>query len=48
VLALVQRLSLPLDCIGRIDAGTAGALTILDATGQPVEIARRGYDHFAP
>lgn len=48
VLALVQPLSLPLDCIGRIDAGTAGALTILDATGQPVEIARRGYDHFAP
>lgn len=48
VLALVRRLSLPLDCIGRIDAGTAGALTILDAAGQPVEITRRGYDHFAP
>ncbi len=48
VLALGQRLSLPLDCIGVIAVGVPGQLTVLDAAGQPVEIARRGYDHFLP
>lgn len=48
VLALGRRISLPLDCIGRIEAGTAGALTVLDQAGQPIELDRRGYDHFLP
>lgn len=48
VLALGQNLSLPLDCIGIIEAGVAGALTVLDQAGQPVEADRRGYDHFLP
>jgi thiamine-monophosphate kinase len=33
-------------CIGRIAAGPAGQITLLDAAGQPLPTARRGYDHF--
>jgi thiamine-monophosphate kinase len=47
VLTLGKKLPLPLTCLGRIEAGTAGALTVLDAAGRPVEAAKRGYDHFA-
>jgi thiamine-monophosphate kinase len=38
---------LPLTCIGTIEAGTPGQWTLFDAVGQPLETARRGYDHFA-
>lgn len=48
VLAVAQRIALPLDCIGRIETGAAGALSVLDQAGQPIEVARRGYDHFLP
>ena len=47
VLSLATQLALPLHCLGRIEAGTPGQLTILDATGRPMETAQRGYDHFA-
>jgi len=46
IAALTKTLALPLTCLGNIAAGTPGALTVLDADGQPLEIARRGYDHF--
>ena len=46
IVALAESLALPLTCLGIIAAGTPGALTVLDATGEPLEIARRGYDHF--
>jgi thiamine-monophosphate kinase len=45
--ALGRRLSLELWRIGKIVAGTAGELTLIDADGRPVPIGRRGYDHFA-
>jgi thiamine-monophosphate kinase len=47
VAVLAGRLGLPLTRIGTIAAGPAGQLDVLDAGGKPVEIARRGYDHFA-
>jgi thiamine-monophosphate kinase len=47
VLTLGKSLSLTLTCIGRVEAGPAGALNALDAAGRPVDTARRGYDHFA-
>ena len=47
VLTLSQSLSLQLACLGRLEAGSPGTLTVLDAAGQPIETARRGYDHFA-
>ena len=43
---LGQNLGLPLDCIGRVLAGTPGELAVEDAAGQPVESVRRGFDHF--
>lgn len=43
--ALAATLALPLTCIGRIETGTG--LTVLDPTGQQLDIARRGYDHFS-
>jgi thiamine-monophosphate kinase len=45
VAALAATLALPLTCIGRIETGTG--LTVLDPAGQPLDIARRGYDHFS-
>ena len=45
--ALAAKLGLPLHCLGNIAAGIPGQLTVLDATGQPLDIARRGYDHFS-
>jgi thiamine-monophosphate kinase len=46
IAALAKTLALPLTCLGNITAGTPGVLTVLDADGQPLEITRRGYDHF--
>ncbi len=48
VLALGKNLGLPLTCIGRIDAGPPGRLDVQTQDGQPVDIRRRGYDHFMP
>jgi thiamine-monophosphate kinase len=47
VLALGKRHCLPITCLGRIEVGPAGGMTLLDAAGHPIETARRGYDHFA-
>ncbi len=46
VAALAQSLALPLTCLGKIEPGTPGQLTVLDATGEALDITRRGYDHF--
>jgi thiamine-monophosphate kinase len=45
--ALSNRLGLALTRIGLIETGASPRLTLLDADGQPVDIVRRGYDHFA-
>ena len=47
IVALSEELDLPLNCIGRTQAGPAGELAIYDAAGRPVEITQRGFDHFA-
>jgi thiamine-monophosphate kinase len=47
VLALAAKLFLPLTCIGNIEAGEAGTLAVLTLAGEPVDIARHGYDHFS-
>lgn len=47
ILALSEELGLPLNCIGTTEAGPAGQLRVFDAAGHAVEIAQRGYDHFA-
>lgn len=47
IVELANELDLPLTCIGKTEAGPAGQLTVFDAAGRPVEIARRGFDHFA-
>lgn len=46
IAALADPLGLPLSCIGRIESGEAGRLDLLDAAGNKLEYARRGYDHF--
>jgi thiamine-monophosphate kinase len=43
---LAARLDLPLWRFGRIVAGTAGVLSLLDENGQPLPIDRKGFDHF--
>ena len=43
---LAARLDLPLWRFGRIIAGTAGTLSLLDENGQPLPIDRKGFDHF--
>jgi len=43
--ALAANLALPLNCIGRIETGAG--LRVLDPAGQPIDIWRRGYDHFS-
>lgn len=48
VLTLSRTLDLKLTCIGRIEACTTAALTVLDRNGTPIDSARRGYDHFLP
>ena len=46
VAALAAALELPLWPIGEMVAGTPGTVEVFDPDGQPVDIARRGYDHF--
>jgi thiamine-monophosphate kinase len=43
---LAARLDLPLWRFGRIIAGTAGELSLLDENDQPLPIDRKGFDHF--
>jgi thiamine-monophosphate kinase len=45
--ALGARRGLPLARIGRLRAGPAGELILRDAAGQPMTVAKRGFDHFA-
>jgi thiamine-monophosphate kinase len=45
--ALSASLSLPLTCIGRVEAGEAGQLDVLTLDGAPVAVTQRGYDHFS-
>ncbi len=47
VSALAAALELPLWPIGEMVAGTPGTVEVFDPDGQPVDIARKGYDHFA-
>ncbi|HMM53880.1 MAG TPA: thiamine-phosphate kinase [Candidatus Desulfobacillus sp.] len=47
ILALGERLDLPLSRIGRFRAGTAGEVLLRDAAGRPMPVAQRGFDHFA-
>jgi thiamine-monophosphate kinase len=47
VVELSQALGLALTCIGRTESGAAGALQVRDDQGQTIDIAHRGYDHFA-
>jgi thiamine-monophosphate kinase len=47
IVALSQTLGLALTCIGRIEAGPAGRMDVFDADGTPIDVPRRGYDHFA-
>ncbi len=47
ILALGERLDLPLSRIGRFRAGTAGEVLLRDADGRPMPVAQRGFDHFA-
>ena len=44
--ALGATLRLALTCIGSIEAGAPGALRLLDAAGNALPAAQRGYDHF--
>ena len=43
---LAAQLDLPLWRFGRIIAGAAGVLSLLDENGQPLPIDRKGFDHF--
>lgn len=45
--ALSDTLMLPLTCIGRVVTGVPGDLAVRDAQGKTVDLAQRGYDHFA-
>jgi thiamine-monophosphate kinase len=45
LLALANKLALPLSCIGRI-VGAKG-LALLDGQGQPMLVEAKGFDHFA-
>ncbi len=45
--ALSPRLGLPLTRIGSLRAGIPGAIVLLDAAGQPMQVGRQGFDHFA-
>ena len=47
IAALSKTLDLDLTCIGRIEAGPAGRMDLFAADGTPVDVPRRGYDHFA-
>ena len=47
VLALAQKLNLPLTCLGACEPGAPGKVDVRDTAGAPIELARHGYDHFA-
>ncbi|HZV54599.1 MAG TPA: thiamine-phosphate kinase [Rhodocyclaceae bacterium] len=47
VARLADRFGLALTPIGAVETGVSPRLTLLDDEGRPVEIGRRGYDHFA-
>lgn len=47
VTSLSSRLNLPLSCIGKIEAGNAPVITVLDGRGNPWLPPRHGFDHFA-
>lgn len=47
VAELSDRLSLPLACIGNIEASNPGSLRVLDSNGGAIALAQTGYDHFA-
>ncbi|GAB4168174.1 MAG: thiamine-phosphate kinase [Rhodocyclaceae bacterium] len=42
-----QRLGLALTRIGRVTAGPAGNVSVVDAAGRPLPVQGRGFDHFA-
>ena len=46
VMALGERLGLPLHRIGHIEAAPAGELRVRDTAGRDITPARRGFDHF--
>jgi thiamine-monophosphate kinase len=46
ILAISQRLSLPLTPIGHILAGPPERLSLLDTSGHPLPVFRCGFDHF--
>jgi hypothetical protein len=46
VAALAAQLDLPLWRFGRVMAGVAGSLKLLDEHGAERPIQRKGYDHF--
>jgi thiamine-monophosphate kinase len=43
---LDKLLGLALTCIGNVTEGESGLLSLIDASGRPVAVAKRGYDHF--
>jgi thiamine-monophosphate kinase len=47
IVQLASTLALPLSRIGCTEPGNAGAVRLFDDRGQPVELDRRGFDHFA-
>jgi len=47
ILALGERLALPLTPVGRILAGRAEDARVLDEDGRPMQFARKGFDHFS-
>jgi thiamine-monophosphate kinase len=46
VIALGERLALPLRRIGQITSGAPGASRVTDTVGEDITPVRRGYDHF--
>ena len=46
VAGIAARLELPLWCIGTMEEGRAGAVTVFDPDRQQIKFAQRGYDHF--
>jgi len=44
---IAAELELPLWCIGEMQAGKAGAVTVYDPDANPIAFDHRGFDHFA-
>lgn len=47
VSALFTRLSLPLTRLGTVESGEAGSIQVFDDHDQPIDVTRRGFDHFS-